>query len=325
MQSYLLNMIEGSHLNLPNGKCIQFNGRIIGCISQSFENGIPKSNLTDRLYHKLCVAPVFLKPLRTRPDDIPALTQLFLRECQGRLGIEEIKLSADAVRSLQKYPWPGNLPELESVVYRLALLCPSTTLEKEDILFEITADRLRSKEIFPAGEAFTNQGVKEFPPPAKQARAASASTIENLMAELSHDLKNPLVAIKTFFQLLPGQINDPEFQSEFFGVVAKSIDRVDYLVERISEFAKFSQPDFAQYRLPPLIHEAINNVDRYRRKNNVDWETTFPEDVPPVFIDSDQVAYCLENILLHIAKQQNEAGKVQLSLHTFPEVMELKI
>ena len=142
--------------------------------------------------------------------------------------------------------------------------------------------------------------------PCLSIRSSAGSTLElsiaNLVAELSHEIKNPLVAIKTFIQLLPGHINDPEFLSDFFGVAATSIDRIDYLTERMLEFAKLSQPRAMSIQLAAVLQEVMKQnwlPDAAPPDQLEPWMHL--QHIPSLDADQEQVCYALENILFHIA------------------------
>jgi PAS domain S-box-containing protein len=69
-------------------------------------------------------------------------------------------------------------------------------------------------------------------------RAERLAYFETLAAGIAHEIKNPLVAIKTFLQLLPKRFNDPQFREEFGRVAGREIDRMEHLVARLRSLAK---------------------------------------------------------------------------------------
>jgi DNA-binding NtrC family response regulator len=73
---------------------------------------------------------VFTLPaLRERPEDISAITDKILDEIRDRTGHKALSLSADAVREIRNYEWPGNIRELKNVLERSALLCRYGVIE----------------------------------------------------------------------------------------------------------------------------------------------------------------------------------------------------
>ncbi len=69
-------------------------------------------------------------------------------------------------------------------------------------------------------------------------RAERLAYFETLAAGIAHEIKNPLVAIKTFLQLLPRRFNDPQFRDEFGRVAGREIGRMEHLVARLQSLAK---------------------------------------------------------------------------------------
>jgi len=138
-------------------------------------------------------------------------------------------------------------------------------------------------------------------------------SIAHLVAELSHEIKNPLVAIKTFIQLFPGHMNDPEFLSEFFSIAEKSTDRIDYLTERMLEFAKLSEPRFDNISLVSALQEAFKNIEAAGPKLHIAWNPESLEQIPKVRADFEQLRYSLENILLYIAHNTPDGRPVEIA------------
>jgi two-component system, NtrC family, nitrogen regulation response regulator NtrX len=68
------------------------------------------------------VFPVRLPPLRERGEDLPALVEHFARQVSAQNGWKPAAFTADAIRALEEYAWPGNIRELRNVVERLLLL-----------------------------------------------------------------------------------------------------------------------------------------------------------------------------------------------------------
>lgn len=79
----------------------------------------------------------------------------------------------------------------------------------------------------------------------------------DLAAAMSHEIRNPLVAIKTFAQLLPDRYGDSEFRQEFSGLVTSEVDRLNGIVELINEFAHPKQIRVAPVDVPRMLREAV--------------------------------------------------------------------
>src|SRR5947199_7472465 len=71
----------------------------------------------------------------------------------------------------------------------------------------------------------------------KQDLVDRAAFWTDLAASMSHEIRNPLVAIKTFAQLLPERFEDPDFRKDFNEIVVQEIDRLDKIITQINKFA----------------------------------------------------------------------------------------
>lgn len=85
---------------------------------QMVEDGSFRADLLARITWAVLRIP----PLREHPEDITFLAGRFLEEARVQFGLKDVRWSADALRALQDYPWPGNIRELKSVVYVAAYL-----------------------------------------------------------------------------------------------------------------------------------------------------------------------------------------------------------
>ena len=100
---------------------INVNVRIISTSSKNIREEVDKGNFREDLYHRLNVVPIFLPPLKDRPEDIPDLLNYFSKKISELNGINEIKLDTD-FDLYYKYQWPGNVRELRNLVERISIL-----------------------------------------------------------------------------------------------------------------------------------------------------------------------------------------------------------
>ena len=311
LQSALLHMLDEQTL-LTERNQLRFEGRISASIHKTLDEIASQGVILHELLCKLTIAPILLKPLRERRKDIPLIAETFIKACGQRLPGPPKQFCDDAINCLQEHPWPGNLPELESVIYRSVLFSSTLNLERQNILFAPALPESLSAEIPPAQSSTVVSMPKEHATAGTETAPLELS-IAHLVAELSHEIKNPLVAIKTFIQLFPGHMNDPEFLSEFFSIAEKSTDRIDYLTERMLEFAKLSQPRFDRVSLVSALQEAFKNIEAAGSKLHIAWNPESLEQIPKVRVDFEQLRYSLENILLHIAHNTPDGRPVEIA------------
>lgn len=94
--------------------------RVIAATNRNLEELMREGRFRDDLYYRLAVAALRLPPLRERREDIPLLANQFLEQCSRRMN-RSFQVSADALRALQEYSWPGNIRELQNVIEQAAV------------------------------------------------------------------------------------------------------------------------------------------------------------------------------------------------------------
>jgi formate hydrogenlyase transcriptional activator len=81
------------------------------------------------LYYRLNVFPLTLPPLRDRTDDIPRLARHFTQRFAQRMGRRVETIAPAAMDALVRYPWPGNIRELQNIIERAVILSPGQSLQ----------------------------------------------------------------------------------------------------------------------------------------------------------------------------------------------------
>ncbi len=115
--------------------------RIVAATNRDLEDEIRRGTFRSDLYYRLNVITLHLPPLRDRLDDLPILTEHFLRSFAASRGREPLQLAAAAVEALQAYDWPGNVRELENALERAAVLTPRGEIGLDALPDRISAPR----------------------------------------------------------------------------------------------------------------------------------------------------------------------------------------
>ena len=121
-QTRLLRVLqEGEYMTVGGRTPIKANVRIVAATHRDLRRLIQQGLFREDLFYRLNVVPIRLPPLRERLDDIPELTNHFLRAATVD-GLPTKVLSPDAMARLRQHRWPGNVRELENLVRRLSAL-----------------------------------------------------------------------------------------------------------------------------------------------------------------------------------------------------------
>lgn len=104
------------------------NVRVIAAMNLDPTLAVAQGKLRLDLYHRLNQLPIFLPPLRDRLEDLPLLAHHLLR----REGFPNTTVSPAAMEALRRYPWPGNIRELQNILTRAAIFSSSSTITPDD-------------------------------------------------------------------------------------------------------------------------------------------------------------------------------------------------
>ena len=107
--------------------------RIIGASAQSLELEMAAGRFNSDLYYRLSTVLFRAPALRQRLGDIPQLVQYFVTQFSRREGGESKAFLPEALDTLSRYSWPGNLRELKNVVERILIVVPGHVITAEDI------------------------------------------------------------------------------------------------------------------------------------------------------------------------------------------------
>ncbi len=150
----------------------------------------------------------------------------------------------------------------------------------------------------------------------KKETAERLASLGYVAAGLAHEIKNPLVSIKTLAQLLPERFNDAEFREQFTSIAISEIDRIGCIVSDLLDFAKSSEPEFAQVDIRKLIDEVILLLSVRTDESGIAVVKKFPEHIPSVYGDTSQLKQLLLNLLLNSLEAAQKGGAITVSLTT---------
>jgi signal transduction histidine kinase len=148
-------------------------------------------------------------------------------------------------------------------------------------------------------------------------RADRLASLGTLTAGISHEIRNPLVAIKTFTQLLPERLKDEEFLNKFLGIASGEVDRISSLITELLEFAKPSEPKLELEDVNTILDSMILLLSTESSKKLIQLIKQYGTDLPPIRIDREQMKQAFLNILLNAIEATPENGKVMVSTRSF--------
>jgi len=150
LQVKLLRVLEeGSFRRVGGTDMIRVDVRVISATNKDLRDALKDGSFRKDLYYRLNVLPLKLPPLRNRKEDVVLLIQHFLSKCRPSR-----ELSDEAMAVLKRYPWWGNVRELENTIERIVVLCDEPVIRERHIPEEI-----RMPEQLPLPQEIPEGGV----------------------------------------------------------------------------------------------------------------------------------------------------------------------
>jgi DNA-binding NtrC family response regulator len=138
LQAKMLRVLQEREIQRVGGlHTIPIDVRLLAATNRDLKAAIAQKLFREDLYYRLDVIQVVMPPLRERPGDIPVLTQHFLHKLCRRMNRSHCTISQEALEALMRYPFPGNVRELENVIERTIVLCSCDRIELADIPSDI--------------------------------------------------------------------------------------------------------------------------------------------------------------------------------------------
>jgi two-component system response regulator AtoC len=165
LQAKLLQVLQDREFTRLGGKQdIRVDVRVIAATNKDLPKACVEGHFRDDLFFRLNVVSIDLPPLRERRDEIPVLTEYFLRKYSAEYSRPYSEVSPETMQLFMDYAWPGNIRELQNLVRRVVVLGTESPVRKEIGLgFPVAARRATSlSSASPFGEA---AAAPPAPPP----------------------------------------------------------------------------------------------------------------------------------------------------------------
>ncbi len=257
-------------------------------------------------------------PLLTQGDPLP----LYLQK-MGEIIIREELMKGN------------NIPELERVTDQMALLESEVSIpliSKGRLIGMINLSHKFNKDIYSHEDiellstlanqtsiAIENARLYEDLKQSKSymRRADRLASLGTLTAGLAHEIRNPLVAIKTFTQLLPERLEDEEFRNHFLNIASSEVDRISSLITELLEFARPSDPKLEFEDINTILEGMILLVSTETKKKQINIIKHFSSGLPLIMIDREQIKQVFLNILLNSIDATPERGEITVRTHSY--------
>ena len=142
-QVKLLRVLEERKITRIGGKkAIPVDVRIVAATNRNLDDEVKNGHFRLDLLYRLNVFTLILPPLRERKEDIPLLTNFFIRKYNRTLSLDVQSVSPEAIALLSAYDWPGNVRDLENAIQSSMILCTGGVIRPEHL-----PDRIKGYEL----------------------------------------------------------------------------------------------------------------------------------------------------------------------------------
>lgn len=230
LEDLLDNGLDTGELRIGN-QGAECDIRLIASSEMQLSSLMDNPHFNKSLLHRLSIIHIHIAPLRERRGGIPALASFLLdKVCRTyRLGVKS--LSPEAGQFLVSCPWPDNMDELEGVLARSAATTSGDTIDIKDFRFiNALADEEDEED---ATEPAIRLDEMERKRSLLSDEMSAPLTAHSPALRLAHEIKNPLVSIKTYTDLLEDRIEDPLFRRGFYQVMRRDVEKIDRAIMKI--------------------------------------------------------------------------------------------
>jgi two-component system response regulator PilR (NtrC family) len=184
-QAKLLRVIqEREFIPVGSEQNIKVDVRIIAATNADLGRMVAEGGFREDLYYRLNVITIELPPLRSRPEDVPALANLFLRRYSEENAKPTLALTPHALDALLAYHWPGNVRQLENVIERAVVLCAGDTIDADLLPSEVLAPQPAPAAPLPAESVDLKDAVNSYTRALIEASLARCHGVQRRAAQM---------------------------------------------------------------------------------------------------------------------------------------------
>ena len=147
---------------------------------------------------------------------------------------------------------------------------------------------------------------------AEMRRSDRLASLGTLAAGMAHEIKNPLVSLKTFTQLLPERYRDREFRETFSKLAGEEVDRINNLVDQLLNFARPAKPELRLMDLGEVLNDILLLLRNKLSSQNILVKKNFAAGRLKLVGDRDKLRQVFLNIIINALDSMGKSGTLTL-------------
>ncbi len=223
-------------------------------------------------------------------------------------------------KSAQSLPEPlGNLIKAtirEGKVYRKHEII----IEKEGVFLEVDSYGLYDpKGKFIGGVLLLDDISAKKELSIEKKKGDTLQTLNSLAGRMAHELRNPLVAVRTFTQLLKERFNDPEFQDFFYNTVTEEVEKLNNLIEKLVAFVNPIEYKFEVLEISEIMDECLESLLKEYKISDIRLNKNYKKEMFKIRADSIQIHKAFSYILQNSFDSIPPDGTLTISFEYLPK------
>lgn len=144
-------------------------------------------------------------------------------------------------------------------------------------------------------------------------RSDRLASLGTLSAGMAHEIKNPLVSIKTFAQLLPERYQDSDFRETFSNLIGHEIDRIDSLVNQLLRFARPAKPILKPLHAHEILEKSLLLIGHRLYQKEIKLTRSWEANIDTIRGDADQLEQVFLNFFLNAMDAMKSGGELTVN------------
>ena len=175
------------------------------------------------------------------------------------------------------------------------------------------------------GEAIMEQRAKEQLRLKEQLnRAEHLSSIGEMVAGVSHEIRNPLGIIRSSAELLKKKMISYDAASTIPDIIIEEGGRLNNIITDFLNFARPRQPDFLACQIEEILEKNLKFIEAEANDKGYRLDTKYSPDLPEIMADKDMLYQAFLNILINAMQSMPEGGNIQISITTEDDLVKIQ-
>jgi signal transduction histidine kinase len=143
-------------------------------------------------------------------------------------------------------------------------------------------------------------------------RSSHLASLGTLSAGMAHEIKNPLVALQTFCQLLPERYDDPVFRERFSELAGREVGRIDSIVRQLLAFSRPSKPELAPVSVREILDRSLDLIRVPLHRKGIVLVTEWGAEVDVIEGDARLLEQAFVNFFLNAVEVMQDGGRLTI-------------